>query len=36
MPFEQWKTYSEKHSFLTFGGDVRALVEVSVRAYVRE
>jgi hypothetical protein len=36
MPFEQWKTYSEKHSFLTFGGDVRALVEVSVRAYIRE
>jgi len=36
MPYEQWKTYNEKHYFTTFGGDVRALTEVSVRAYVRE
>jgi hypothetical protein len=36
MPYEQWKNYSEKFSFGTSGGDVRAYVEVSVRAYVRE
>jgi len=36
MPYEQWKTYSDKFSFFTTGGDVWAFVEVSVRAYVRE
>jgi hypothetical protein len=36
MPYDQWKTYNEKHTFMTFGGDVWAYVEVSVRAYVRE
>lgn len=37
MPYEQWKTYNEKHSFpRTTAGNVTAYVEVSVRAYVRE
>lgn len=36
MPYEQWKTYNEKHAFRTTAGNVTAYVEVSVRAYVRE
>jgi len=36
MRLEEWKTFSEKHSFLTFGGEVMASVQVSIRGYVRE
>lgn len=35
MPHEQWKPYTEKHSFLTCGGEAMASVEVSVRPDVR-
>jgi len=36
MPYEQWKTYSQKHYLHTTERDARASVEVSVRGYVRK